>query len=155
MGMMNRRDLVAMKYKPGMVLKPTTQTGPEGARQEFREESDINVIMRRAVATGHLPVRADIVPAFADVTGIGDFADVQRRVSAARDAFMLLSPDLRFRFNNRPEDLIAFVSDDSNREEAVKLGLVAVPKVEAVVIPPEPLKMEPVAVSPPVPAKPV
>lgn len=144
MGMMNRKALEAMKYKPGMKIKPTTVTGPEGARQEFREETDINVIMRRAQQTGHLPVRADIEPVFADVSDIGDFADVQRRVHAAQDAFMSLSPEIRFRFKNRPEELIAFVQDDKNRDEAIKLGLIPAPKVEEKAVPPVPPK-EPTA----------
>lgn len=148
MGIMNGKALAEMKYKPGMKIKPVTVTGPEGARQEFREETDMNVIMRRAMNTGHLPVRADIVPTFADVSEIGDFADVQRRVQAARDAFMALPPEVRFRFNNRPEDLIAFVSDDANREEAIKLGLVEAPAAEP---PTQPVKVE--GNPPPVPAK--
>lgn len=141
MGMMNRRELEAVKYKPGMKIKPVTDTGPGKTRQEFAQETDINVIMKRAIATGHLPVR-NVQPVFADVSELGDFADVQRRVMSAREAFMQLPPQVRFRFNNRPEELLAFVSDDRNREEAIKLGLVDAPKVEAVAVPPVPLKTE-------------
>jgi len=145
MGMFNRRELEAMKYKPGMRIKPTTNTeickdDVKAARQEFREETDINVIMRRATATGHLPVRADLQPVFADVSELGDFADVQRRVHAARDAFMALPPELRARFNNQPEKLVEFVQDESNVEEAIKLGLVPPLKVEDAVVPPVPPK---------------
>ena len=46
-------------------------------------------------------------------------------VLAAQDEFMELPAQLRARFNNDPALLIDFLEKEENREEAIKLGLVA------------------------------
>jgi len=143
MGVMNRKDYE--KLKPGSRVKPVLTCGPSKTKQEFGKESNINYIMDRYAKTGQLPVGVQRVqPVFADVSTIGDFSDVLRRVTAAKEAFAQLPANVRARFHNQPHELVEFLQDGSNRDEAVKLGLIPPPpKVEAKVVPPVPLKTEP------------
>lgn len=95
------------------------------ARQEFKDECDINRIMKKYAGTGVLPQRAGGM--FGDFSGIGDFMDAHAMIDKAKEAFASLPSDVRKRFANDPAELIRFVSDVANREEAIKLGLI--PKV--------------------------
>lgn len=125
MGMMNAKKLKEDGWKPGIRLKPKVDTGPGLTKQEFREEADLNVMVKRygvlSLAQG---LTVDAKAALVDVSNIGDFADVLRKVDAANEAFMQLSAEVRARFKNRPEHLVEFLQDSRNLDEAVSLGLV-------------------------------
>lgn len=131
MGMYNRKDFA--KHKIGDKVKPKLHTGEGRTKQEFANESDINMIMKRYRATGQLPIGAD--PAkmvFADVSQIGSFAETIERVHAAEEAFAALPAHIRVRFENDPVQLVEFVQNGDNYDEAVKLGLIEIkeePKV--------------------------
>ncbi len=96
---------------------------PSLAQQQFKEETDINEIVRRFGITGELPsgVRA---PQYGDFTGVYDYHSALNAVIAAENAFMAMPAEIRTRFDNDPAKFVDFCSDESNREEAVKLGLV-------------------------------
>lgn len=103
-------------------------------QQSFAEEVDVNNIVARAVKTGMLgdPLaigRREAV--FGDFSDVDSFHTSLNRVIAAQNAFMELPADVRARFNNDPGQLIAFLSDEANRDEAVKLGLVVKKEVAA------------------------
>jgi phage internal scaffolding protein len=94
------------------------------AQQHARDESDINTIVRRFGLTGELPnnVRA---PQYGDFTGVTDYHTAMNAVIAADAAFMQLPADIRTRFNNDAGSFVDFCSDDKNRAEAERLGLVS------------------------------
>lgn len=96
---------------------------PTLAQQQFREEADINIIMERFGRTGELvaPVR---MPQYGDFTGVDDYHSAMNAVIAAQVSFDALPAKLRARFENDPGKFVEFCLDDSNREEAVALGLV-------------------------------
>lgn len=96
---------------------------PSRAQQHQKEESDINTIVRRFGLTGELPtnVRA---PQYGDFTAVGTYQEALNAVKAADAAFMQFPWDIRARFNNDPETFVAFCSDEKNRAEMVKLGLI-------------------------------
>lgn len=124
MGMMNRKQFA--KHKLGDVVKPKTDCGPSQTKQEFARECDANYIVARYATTGILPATR-FTPdraIFADVSKVGDFASEMQRVVEAQSAFDALPAELRARFANDPARLIAFVQDDANYDEAVKLGLI-------------------------------
>lgn len=122
MGMYNVAEY--KNWKPGQKVKPKTVTGPGLTKQEFASEVDVNKIMDRYVKTGQLP-QSYTEGVFADVSEIGDFANVMNRVHAADEAFALLPSKVRERFEGDPVKLIGFLADEKNRDEAVKLGLIA------------------------------
>lgn len=102
-------------------------------KQSFAEEADINFIVRRFNLTGELPtdIRA---PQHGDFIGVDNYHAAMNLVAAAGEAFDRLPAAVRSRFLNNPLELVEFCSDEKNREEAEKLGLVfkkpAVPVVE-------------------------
>jgi len=97
---------------------------PSLAQQNFKDECDINYIVRQFGLTGELPGQP-LSPQYGDFTGVLDYHSAVNAVLAAQDDFMELPAQLRSRFNNDPAELIDFLQLEENREEAIKLGLVA------------------------------
>lgn len=95
---------------------------PSMAQQQFLEESDINTIVDRYGLNGELPENPRM-PAYGDFTGVGDFQTAMNAVVAAQRDFMTLPAKVRSRFDNDPQKLLEFVSDDANLDEARVLGL--------------------------------
>lgn len=98
---------------------------PSLAQQQFKDDVDINVLLERFKVTGVMP-QSVVLPAYGDFLGITDYRSAQDAVLRAKHAFMDLPANLRARFDNDPQRLLEFVSDDKNRDEAIRLGLVAV-----------------------------
>ena len=104
------------------------------AQQHFKDECDINNILRQFNVTGLLP-EAPLSPRYGDFSGITDYHTAMNAVIAAEDGFMALPADLRARLQNDPAQLIDFLSDENNRSEAEKLGLLDAQKTESTVTP--------------------
>lgn len=100
-----------------------TFTEPTLTQQAIAEETDINVIVAKARATGQLPNR-DIKGVFQDTTQIPDYQSALNILNEADEAFASLPSNVRAKFKNNPAELLNFISNDQNYDEAVKLGLV-------------------------------
>jgi len=113
-------------YDVDKVSDETGLTCPEPtlAQQNFKDETDINHIVRQFGLTGQLPGKP-LSPQYGDFTGVLDYHSAVNAVLAAQDDFMELPAQMRSRFNNDPAQLIDFLGNENNREEAIKLGLVA------------------------------
>ena len=96
---------------------------PSLAQQHFKDECDINNILRQFNITGLLPT-SPLSPRYGDFSGIVDYHSALNAVIAAENEFEALPAQLRARFQNDPEQLINFLEDETNRDEAVKLGLI-------------------------------
>lgn len=94
--------------------------------QSMAEDANINVLMDRYGITGKMPENPRI-PVFGDFTEVGDYQSALQAVISASDGFMELTANVRARFENNPQKLLEFMSNDANREEAVRLGLVRAP----------------------------
>ncbi len=92
------------------------------AIQSAEEESNINTIVRRFGLTGQLPDQV-AMPRTGDFTNIPDFHTAMNMVRQAQEEFLRVPAEVRARFNNDPQAFMQFVEDDSNRDEAAKLGL--------------------------------
>lgn len=117
----------AYNYDIDAVSRETGVTCPDGddyTQQQFKEETDINEIVRRFGLTGQMPddVR---VPVSGDFTGVFDFQTAMNAVVEAERSFMQLPAEIRARFANDPQRLMEFVADEKNRDEADKMGLLA------------------------------
>lgn len=97
------------------------------AQQQFAEECDINTIVRRFGLTGELPAGGVAMPVSGDFTDALSFEESMFAVRRAQEGFMTLTADLRRRFGNDPGQLIAFLENKDNKDEAIKLGLVKAP----------------------------
>lgn len=102
----------------------TINTEPSMTQQQFKEECDINNIMKKygsdPVAFQALTRKGGV---FADVTSITDYQSMLHQVSDAQEAFASLPATLRVRFQNDPGQLLSFLQDPKNYDEGVKLGL--------------------------------
>jgi phage internal scaffolding protein len=96
---------------------------PSLAQQHFKDECDINNILRQFNITGLLP-QSPLSPRYGDFSGISDYHTALNRVIAAQDEFDALPAQIRSRFDNDPQKLIEFLGNEENRPEAETLGLV-------------------------------
>ena len=96
---------------------------PSLAQQHFKDECDINNILRQFNITGLLP-ETPLSPRYGDFTGINDYQSALNAVIAAEDGFMTLPADIRASFGNDPEQLINFLDNPENKDKAIALGLV-------------------------------
>ena len=111
-------DLDAASNESGLHCEDATLT-----QQHFKDECDINNILRQFNITGLLP-EAPLSPRYGDFTGIGDYHSALNQVIAAENEFMALPAQIRSRFDNDPAKLIDFLDNSENKDEAIKLGLV-------------------------------
>lgn len=123
-----------LPYHTAYSQKPRVQKhmipGEGRTKQSFKDECDINVIMRRYQKTGVLPMSQRLEPRYADITGV-DFQSAMDLVANARTAFEELPASIRTRFENDPAKLLDFVHDEDNYAEAAELGLLDMKAVEA------------------------
>lgn len=102
---------------------------PSMTQQHFRDECDINNIIARYEQTGVLtdPLQPARNFEFGDYSAVQDYQDSLNFVIAAREMFDALPSKVRERFNYDPARLLQFLGDESNRDEAIRLGLVDPP----------------------------
>ena len=103
---------------------------PSRTQQQFKDECDVNNILRNYVNTGILTHTSAVAPQFGDFSSLpSDYGEALDLIEQSRQQFMSLPSEVRERFDNSPRKLVEFLSDQANIDEAVKLGL-AVKKEE-------------------------
>lgn len=100
----------------------TIVEGPSLTQQQFKDECDINTILRNFGVTGHLPIVAT-QPMVGDFTGIVDFQSALQTVQDAEDNFMALPSAVREKFLHDPAKFVDFCLDPANIEAVRDLGL--------------------------------
>lgn len=109
---------------------PRIQTKVEGAsltKQSFKDEVNINNIMRRFQLTGAIDHYAARAPEYGDATSV-DLLGAQIIIANANTMFEELPSNIRKKFENNPSKFLDFVQDDRNSEEMIKLGLKPSPR---------------------------
>ena len=91
-------------------------------QQQFKDEADINTIVDRFMKSGVLPNPVNM-PQFIDFEGIFDYQTAMNAVRSADEQFMRMDAKIRARFNNSPQEFLAFFADPANTDEAIRLGL--------------------------------
>jgi phage internal scaffolding protein len=127
-------DMLIASHDSGLECK-----GKSLAKQSFKEECDINTIVRMFGVTGKVPVTA-IEPSYGDFSGVSDYHSAMNKIKEAEASFMALPAKLRQKFDHDPNALLNFLENEQNRDEAIQLGLidgepVAEPIVSAVETP--------------------
>lgn len=108
----------------GQLHVETINTEPTMARQEFKDECDINNIVKKYQQTGEFSHISSAVGKYGDFSDVADYQTALHQVMDAQNSFNQLPAQLRKRFDNDPAQLIDFLSNESNYDEALKLGLV-------------------------------
>lgn len=104
-----------------------TPRGHSLTKQAFREECDINSIMRRFERDGILAHYNTYRGEYGDFTDCPEYHEAQNKVLAANEMFMSVPAVIRDRFANDPGKFLEFVSDPKNLPEMRKLGLAKEP----------------------------
>jgi len=98
-------------------------TGNEGgAKQSFKEECDINTIIKRFGLGYELPQDVRI-PTSGDYTNITDFHSAMTAVRQAQESFNALPADVRTFFGNDPQGYVEYCLDEKNAGRLGELGL--------------------------------
>lgn len=120
MGMLSKGD-----RRPKVVSGIVDGEFVSKAKQSFRDFADINKIVARYQKTGMIDnLNKRVEPFYGDVSDIGSYQESMEVVLKADTLFMQMSASVRERFDNDPNKMIKFLSDKSNYDEAVKLGMV-------------------------------
>lgn len=93
---------------------------------QFKKDCDPNYIMEKFRRTGTVTHLNHKEGSFADVAQIPDLLDTLLTVEKANESFQQLSAKVRNRFGNNIHQMIEFMNDPNNREEAIELGIIEV-----------------------------
>lgn len=97
---------------------------PSLTQQNFKNQCDINNIMKKYVNTGHITHLNNKQGSYVDTSSLPDYHQALQTVLDAQNSFFTLPSGVRKRFQNDPQELLTFLKDPSNKQEAIKLGLI-------------------------------
>lgn len=103
-----------------------SEWGPSRTQQQFKDEVDTNKIITRYQQTGQIRIDARKAM-YGDFTNVTNFNDAMNQLAYAQQAFDQLPAAIRDRFNNDPAQMLRFLDDPTQRDEAVRLGLAVAP----------------------------
>ena len=92
-------------------------------KQEFKDECDLNVLMKRYERTGVAPGARLGNPFYVDAADLPSYMEALQLVSDAHESFAALPARVRAEFDNDPEKFVAFAQDPANKEKLVEWGL--------------------------------
>jgi phage internal scaffolding protein len=121
-----------LSYDPDLLSLSTGLECPEHTLtlQSAKDDCDLNLIVDRMTKTGEqLPMAS--IQDYGDFTGAEDYHTLMNKLIDAQDAFSSLDAPIRERFNNDPGRLFDFLNVESNRDEAIKLGLINQPETSS------------------------
>lgn len=98
--------------------------GPSLTHQSMVPECDINGIMAKWQRTGVIEHRNSFEGQYGNFLETpSNYQDSMNAVLAAEEMFSSLPSSIRKRFANDPQNFLDFVSDASNADEMIKMGL--------------------------------
>ena len=98
-------------------------------KSEFADEANINNIVKRCINGAAMPTGSR-TPLFGDFSDVADFTSAQTLIAEANAEFEQLPSDVREKFGNNVSDLMDFLDDENNIDEAIALGLAPKPESE-------------------------
>jgi phage internal scaffolding protein len=96
---------------------------PTRTHQSFKDECDINGIVKKAQSTGVLPSLIKENPQYGDFSDPLDYQQSLNVIIRANEQFDALPSHVRARFANDPQNFLMFTADPKNLPEMVKMGL--------------------------------
>lgn len=100
-------------------------TEPSMTQQHFKDECDMDTILRKYETTGFLvdPLTPRRQAQFGDFSEVQDFQSAQNKVAQISEYFDSLPAHIRLRFGNRVSEFLTFVTDPANRKACEELGI--------------------------------
>lgn len=132
---MIEKSQIIKRREDGSVSVATVNIEPSLTQQQFKDECDINKIIKSYEATGEFTHKTSKVGQYADFSGIRDYHEMVEKVAYAQEAFMTLPAQVRLKFQNDPGELLQFIQNPANREEAMRIGLIEKPETTTLNIP--------------------
>lgn len=119
-------------YTQKAIRRPKTKNDePSKTDQTFKDDADVNVVLRRFMKTGDQSIFRQ-GGSYSDVSEVPDLLEAHLQIQRAKEAFDLLPSDIRKKLKNNPLMLEQYLADPANHEEARDLGLLrARPQDEA------------------------
>lgn len=96
---------------------------PSLTKQSFRDECDVNFILRKYQKTGLLEHVNRFQGDYADLTDVPDYQTSLNKVIDAQSAFMTLPSAIRKQFSNDPQEFLEFVQNPDNADAMIEMGL--------------------------------
>ncbi len=103
--------------------RPKIVFGESLTKQAFKDQVDINKIVAKYQKTGMVNHLNQREPFYGDVSDIRTYQESLDVVNKAEELFMGMTADVRAKFHNDPAEMVEFLADEKNSDEAVKLGL--------------------------------
>lgn len=110
--------------KNGSKRVQTINEDPSMTDAQYTEDTDVNDIMRRYQKTGLITHVSQKQGIYADVSEVPDLLQANEISRQTMEHFMRLPSDVRLKFNNNPEEMVTFLRNPQNIEEARTLGLI-------------------------------
>ena len=102
----------------------TINTLPTRTQQQFKDQCDVNQIMAKYKKTGSIThIRNAENGVYMDLAEIPDLLTAKIQLQQAELAFSQMPAKLRHQFQNDPIQLVSYLQDPKNHEEAIHLGL--------------------------------
>lgn len=97
---------------------------PTETQQHFQDQCDVNLILKKYAKTGVITHLNNLQQGvYQDCTLLPSYEEAVQTVTAAEQAFSGMPPEVRLKFKNNPQEMIDFLKDPKNLDEAIKLGL--------------------------------
>lgn len=115
------RSRYTLKPAPGF-----TFSEPSMALQSEKRDTMIEAYLRKYRATGFLgdPNRK-AVATFGDFTGVEDYQTLRNKMAVVEQHFEGLPSNIRRFFGDDPANYVHFVTDPSNMQKAIEMGLLS------------------------------
>jgi len=101
----------------------TENKEPSKTDQSYKADCDTNTIIKKFLKTGQVTHVAKMAGKFADISAVPDFHTAMSTVKEAEYAFMQLPSQLRAKHGNDVSQMLDWIKDPKNKEEAIELGL--------------------------------
>lgn len=100
----------------------TLNDEPSLTDQQWAKDCDVNHILAQFTKTGRsIP---PLTGQYADLSTAPEYMEALNTIINAESAFNSLPARTRARFDNDPAQLLSFLEDPSNRDEAIQLNLI-------------------------------
>lgn len=93
----------------------------QGAKQEFKDECDINIILKRFEKQGILTHVNNKIPYFGEAPS-QTYTEVMHQMAAAKEYFETLPSSIRNEFGNSVSEFIDFATNPENGDALEALG---------------------------------
>ena len=98
-------------------------TGESMTQPQFQEESEINNILRSHDRNGVIEHINKGKAIYGDFSNITDFSDAIEQINQAKEEFQNIPWEIREKFQNDAGQFFKFATNEDNKDELIKMGL--------------------------------